>query len=231
MAKFNHMFTIAFSFDTENEGASVTAEELFKGLRQRLRDLEQSQLRGSNEIIEACGLPCDTYRQCDAHVDAMDKLADRVRASLAGGDKITAIMLISEGVAAEKRAGYERTPLMWAVEQNLSEAVATLLDMGAKVNEQNNFGNSALHLAVMAETINHDILHRLVDAGADAQLDNQQERTPTAIFEDRPENEEAQPLVTYLRALRATAAHGELSAAFDDLPDGRAPKKKSGLAL
>lgn len=57
MKLYNHAFSIAFSIDTNNEGDKVTAEELLDGLRKRLHDLEKNP----PEIIEACGMPYDTY--------------------------------------------------------------------------------------------------------------------------------------------------------------------------
>lgn len=56
--KYNHAFDIAFSVETDNEGDKVTADELKAGLAQRLANLLASD---DVEIIEACGLPFDTY--------------------------------------------------------------------------------------------------------------------------------------------------------------------------
>ncbi len=53
---YNHMFTIAFTVVTPNNGENVTADELRKGLHNRLLNLA-----AGDEIIEACGLPHDTY--------------------------------------------------------------------------------------------------------------------------------------------------------------------------
>lgn len=39
------------------------------------------------------------------------------------------------------------TPLMWAATENQPNTVATLLELGAKVNAQNDKGSSALHWA------------------------------------------------------------------------------------
>ncbi len=58
MPRYNHMFLIAFTVVTTNDAESVTADELRAGLRARLADLS---LPGSDEIIEACGMPEDTY--------------------------------------------------------------------------------------------------------------------------------------------------------------------------
>ena len=55
--KYNHAFTLCFAIETENEGDKVTAKELLAGLRKRLRELEIN----GEEIIEACGIPYDTY--------------------------------------------------------------------------------------------------------------------------------------------------------------------------
>ena len=54
---YNHAFSIGFEVVSEHDGENVTAEELLEGLRRRLEDLEES----GDEIIEACGLPFDTY--------------------------------------------------------------------------------------------------------------------------------------------------------------------------
>lgn len=57
MKKYNHAFAIGFSLESDNEGEQVTEQELFDGLESRIDDLK----RNPNEIIEACGLPFDTY--------------------------------------------------------------------------------------------------------------------------------------------------------------------------
>lgn len=54
---YNHAFTIAFSLDTDYEGDRVPAHELIAALEDRLKDLKQNP----DEIIEAVGLPYDTY--------------------------------------------------------------------------------------------------------------------------------------------------------------------------
>ena len=55
--KFNHAFTIAFAIESDNDGENITAVELLEGLEQRVRYLR----RNPEEILEACGLPFDTY--------------------------------------------------------------------------------------------------------------------------------------------------------------------------
>lgn len=54
---YNHAFTIAFSLETDYEGDRVPAHELIAALEDRLKDLKQNP----DEIIEAVGLPYDTY--------------------------------------------------------------------------------------------------------------------------------------------------------------------------
>lgn len=54
---YNHAFTIAFSVNTDYEGDKVPAHELIAALEERLKDLKNNP----NEIIEATGIPYDTY--------------------------------------------------------------------------------------------------------------------------------------------------------------------------
>lgn len=54
--KYNHAFTIAFALDSDNDGEHVTEQELLIALKEKVRELEVT-----GEIIEACGLPFDTY--------------------------------------------------------------------------------------------------------------------------------------------------------------------------
>lgn len=54
---YNHAFTIAFCLDTDYEGDKVPAYELIEALERRLHDLKQNP----SEIIEAVGLPYDSY--------------------------------------------------------------------------------------------------------------------------------------------------------------------------
>jgi hypothetical protein len=56
--KYNHAFSIAFSVNTDNEGKSVTEEELLCALVGRIKDISEGK---DCEMIEACGLPHDTY--------------------------------------------------------------------------------------------------------------------------------------------------------------------------
>jgi hypothetical protein len=55
--RYSHAYTIAFTVISEHEGEDVTVDELRFGVLNRLLDLEKHP----GEIIEACGLPYDTY--------------------------------------------------------------------------------------------------------------------------------------------------------------------------
>lgn len=58
---FNHMFTVAFTVISPNDGENVTADELKAGLLKRIQDLDRH-----DEWEEACGLPDDTYVESDS---------------------------------------------------------------------------------------------------------------------------------------------------------------------
>lgn len=55
--KYNHAFDIAFEVESDNDGEHVTESELIAGLLKRVANL----INSPGEIIEACGLPFDTY--------------------------------------------------------------------------------------------------------------------------------------------------------------------------
>lgn len=55
---FNHLFSLGFSvISTCKTGESVDPETIRQGIRQRLEELGDDQ-----ELLEAVGLPIDTYR-------------------------------------------------------------------------------------------------------------------------------------------------------------------------
>ncbi len=69
MSKFNHMFDIAFSLDSDSEDASdVTPAMLRAALLRRIADLDHTAEvhapSGETLWLEACGL-CDTYEHID----------------------------------------------------------------------------------------------------------------------------------------------------------------------
>jgi hypothetical protein len=60
MKTYNHAFTIAFSVggSTHPEGEDVTQEQLAIAILKRIADLVNN-----NELVEAVGLPFDTYEE------------------------------------------------------------------------------------------------------------------------------------------------------------------------
>ena len=56
MTKYNHMFSICFSLDNENEDGEATERELLAALNLRIAELIKEQ-----SVVEACGCPDDTY--------------------------------------------------------------------------------------------------------------------------------------------------------------------------
>jgi hypothetical protein len=60
MVKYDHAFSLGFSVVTDNDGESVTAQELHTALLNRIDDLVRN-----NELVEACGCPDDTIEVDD----------------------------------------------------------------------------------------------------------------------------------------------------------------------
>jgi len=59
MKKFNHVFSLVFSLDSDNDGENITETELFDAIENRISILKKC---GSNsEINEAFGLPDETH--------------------------------------------------------------------------------------------------------------------------------------------------------------------------
>ena len=56
---YNHMFTLAFTVVSKNDGKHVTTDEYWQGLKRRMRILA----RNNDELESAAqgDLPCDTY--------------------------------------------------------------------------------------------------------------------------------------------------------------------------
>jgi hypothetical protein len=57
MAKYSHVFSIAFTVETDAGGESVATDELWAGIHAQL-------VMPYGEIIEACGLLEDTVELC-----------------------------------------------------------------------------------------------------------------------------------------------------------------------
>lgn len=58
---YNHAFDIGFEVISPNDGETVTAKELLLGMRKRLENLERDYRQGGDEIVEACGMPFDSF--------------------------------------------------------------------------------------------------------------------------------------------------------------------------
>ena len=54
--KYDHVFAVNFSLQSNNDGDHVTRNELLTALEKRFHHL----LANDDEIIEACGLPLET---------------------------------------------------------------------------------------------------------------------------------------------------------------------------
>lgn len=53
--RYNHAFSIAFSVETANDAENVSSSEIRAGVLKRLADI------GDFELVEAVGMPFDTY--------------------------------------------------------------------------------------------------------------------------------------------------------------------------
>ncbi len=54
--KYNHLFGLGFTVDSDNDGEAITADELLAAMERRVSYLRQHR----GEILEACGFPEDT---------------------------------------------------------------------------------------------------------------------------------------------------------------------------
>lgn len=62
MAKFSHMYTIAFSLISATQDDSDVSPDMVRdALQERMRDLDRST--GGGEWLEAIGAPDDTYQE------------------------------------------------------------------------------------------------------------------------------------------------------------------------
>lgn len=63
MPRYSHAFDIAFTVEsTDPTGETVTAAELLAALESRIAQLRHDP----EQLIEACGMPFDTYQIADA---------------------------------------------------------------------------------------------------------------------------------------------------------------------
>lgn len=61
MKKYNHMFDIAFTVESDNLPEDVTGREMFEGLMRRITRMIADNKNIDKEFAEACGLPADTF--------------------------------------------------------------------------------------------------------------------------------------------------------------------------
>jgi hypothetical protein len=60
LLRYNCLFTIAFEcICTKEDGSDITPERLFASIERRLENLKASP----NDILEACGPPCDVFEE------------------------------------------------------------------------------------------------------------------------------------------------------------------------
>ena len=99
--------------------------------------------------------------------------------------------IIKDGMFIARVKGLLETNVaLLAYKNGKNKAAEELIKTGAKVNEQDEQGNTLLHLALDAKDIN--IIHKLLEAQADTDIKNRDERTPlhmaVSIFEDKRED-------------------------------------------
>ena len=104
--------------------------------------MKRLQNRLTSIVIAACAL-CIPASLCYATVEPELTTAIRHKAV----QRVST--LLSEGVNVNERdEGAERTPLMWAAQIGSVSIVQSLLNHGASINARDDFGNTALDLAL-----------------------------------------------------------------------------------
>ncbi len=75
MKTYNHLYTIAFSMSgsTDREGADLTSQQFAAAIRARVAEL----LKNGDEMLEAVGVPLETYEEGDEIFDILPALKDR----------------------------------------------------------------------------------------------------------------------------------------------------------
>ena len=129
----------------------------------------------------------DTVRlfwQLGADINAKDVLGETLLAqSLRIRDEPMAQMLIEVGASMKECDRYGNTALHYAAESRLGASISRLLEIGAPINETNDYGSTPLHVAIISEIADamyrvSDIVHLLLDAGADVEMGDVGGRTP-----------------------------------------------------
>jgi len=100
-----------------------------------------------------------------------------------GGHAALCRSLLAAGAPVNGRNGrHQSTPLMYAAMSGSHETIAILIEHGANAAEQNQYGSTALHLAVKNDCTRETIA-LLLKAGASdlAETPNQAHETPLSI--------------------------------------------------
>ncbi|MBV8660848.1 MAG: ankyrin repeat domain-containing protein, partial [Candidatus Dependentiae bacterium] len=90
-------------------------------------------------------------------------------------------LFLDAGANIDRQDDYGYTALMMAVANNNPEIVELLLAAHPNINLQNKSGDTALHLAKSAS-----IERMLLDAGANLDIRNKKDQTPTIKFDNKP---------------------------------------------
>jgi ankyrin repeat protein len=73
------------------------------------------------------------------------------------------------------------TPLMICIQEKRSDMIDYLLDLGVDVNMRNCEGNTALFYAVLKSNNEIETIRKLIDCGADINIENNAEVSPLSL--------------------------------------------------
>ncbi len=106
-------------------------------------------------------------------------------ASMNSSTKETVKKLLALGVDVEGKDKFQRTALMMAADENITEL---LLKAGANVNAQDHEGKTALHYVAAKNKVHVSWIKKLLDAGADSEIRTKAGKTALDVFNDNEEN-------------------------------------------
>lgn len=107
-------------------------------------------------------------------------LGERLCAALQDGDEILALDLLAKGADPNARLdGHGRLALGFAAERGFAEALAALLEAGARVGAMGGGGESALHWAARGGS--RECARLLLEAGADPMAIDLEEMSPAHV--------------------------------------------------
>ncbi|PKY00610.1 kinase-like protein, partial [Aspergillus campestris IBT 28561] len=125
-------------------------------------------------------------------VDKLMLLASRPGINIQNADGDTAIslavarfksaeavqLLLVHGAKANIKGRHGRTPLLYAIVLDQEEKADVILREGGDPNARDKDGRTALHLAVLSQTMSLQFLKRLIDAGASVNAEDNCGHTP-----------------------------------------------------